>query len=112
MKELLDKIEKARKEKGLSIYKLTELSGLSENTIYNWYNKNSKPTIYALQAVCNVLDVSLASFFSNNENATLSEQEETLIYGFRRLSTNQKKLFLQVLNEFNKATHKNNRENS
>ena len=48
MEDILKKLDKLRKEKGLSIFKLTELAGLSENTIYNWYNKGSKPTIEAL----------------------------------------------------------------
>ncbi len=103
MKELLNKIEKARNEQGLSIYKLTELSGLSENTIYNWYKKNSKPTIYALQAVCGVLNVSLADFFSKQESTGISDQEQRLLIGFRNLNSSQKNLCLQLVKELNKT---------
>ena len=41
MDDILEKLDKLRKEKDMSIFKLTELAGLSENTVYNWYNKGS-----------------------------------------------------------------------
>ena len=72
MEDILKKLDKLRKEKGLSIFKLTELAGLSENTIYNWYNKGSKPTIEALKAVCDVLNVSLSCFFAETINESVS----------------------------------------
>lgn len=97
MNELLEKIKNARKAKGLSVYKLTELSGLSPNTIYSWYNKNSRPTVEALQAVCNTLDISLAALFSKNAAETLSAQEEKLLQDFRSLSDEQRRLSMQLV---------------
>ena len=68
MENILEKLDKLRKEKGFSIFKLTELAGLSENTVYNWYNKGSRPTIEALKAVCDVLNISLSCFFAESLN--------------------------------------------
>ena len=103
MNEVLQKIDKLRKEKGFSIFKLTELAGLSENTIYNWYNKGSQPTIDALKAVCDVLNVSLSCFFAENINESISAQEEELLTLFRILDSAQKVLCMQILTEFSKA---------
>ena len=104
MENILQKLDKLRKEKGLSIFKLTELAGLSENTIYNWYNKGSKPTIEALKAVCDVLNVSLSYFFSETISESISAQEEELLTLFRALTPEQKELCKQLLVEFNKVS--------
>ena len=104
MEDILKKLDKLRKEKGLSIFKLTELAGLSENTIYNWYNKGSKPTIEALKAVCDVLNISLSCFFAETINESISAQEEELLTLFRALTPDQKELCKKFLIELNKAS--------
>lgn len=102
MENILQKLDKLRKEKGISIFKLTELAGLSENTIYNWYNKGSQPSLEALQAVCDVLNISLSCFFAENINESISAQEEELLGLFRSLTSEQKELCKQLLVELNK----------
>ena len=104
MEDILKKLDKLRKEKGLSIFKLTELAGLSENTIYNWYNKGSQPSLEALKAVCDVLNVSLSYFFAETINESISAQEEELLTLFRSLTPEQKELCKQLLVEFNKVS--------
>ena len=104
MEDILKKLDKLRKEKGLSIFKLTELAGLSENTIYNWYNKGSKPTIEALKAVCDVLNVSLSYFFSETISESISAQEEELLTLFRALIPDQKELCKKLLIELTKSS--------
>lgn len=103
MDDILEKLDRIRKEKGLSVFKLTELAGLSENTIYNWYNKGSQPTIYALKSVCEVLNVSLSCFFAENVRESVSAQEEELLKLFRGLDYEQKELCLRLLGEFKKG---------
>lgn len=104
MEDILKKLDKLRKEKGISIFKLTELAGLSENTIYNWYNKGSKPTIEALKAVCDVFNVSLSYFFAETINESISAQEDELLTLFRALTPAQKELYKKLLIELNKAS--------
>lgn len=104
MEDILNKLDKLRKEKEISIFKLTELAGLSENTIYNWYNKGSKPTIEALKAVCDALNVSLSCFFAETLNESISAQEEKLLTLFRTLSPAQKELCEKLLIELNKVS--------
>lgn len=104
MEDILKKLDKLRKEKELSIFKLTELAGLSENTIYNWYNKGSQPTIEALKAVCGVLNVSLSCFFAETINESISVQEEELLTLFRALTPEQKELCKKLLIELNKSS--------
>lgn len=101
---LLDKIEAVRLQKGLSIYKLTELSGLSETTIYGWYTKGAIPSIPALKSVCDVLDITLAELFSTDDKEFLGVQEENLISEFRKLNNDQRILILQLIHEINNGS--------
>lgn len=103
MEKILQKLDKLRREKGFSLFKLTELTGLSENTIYNWYNKGSQPTIEALKAVCDALNVSLSYLFADNIGESISAQEEELIALFRNLTAEQKDLYIKLLKELTKT---------
>ena len=94
---LLSKIKELMNAKGLTIFKLTELSGLSENTIYNWYNKGSEPSIHALKAICPFLDVSLAFLLAEDENDIKTYQEIDLIKYFRNLSEDKKGALLNLI---------------
>ena len=102
MKQILEKIDSLRREKGLSVYKLTIQAELSENTIYNWYKKNYCPTLDALEAVCRVLDISLFSLFATNESEALTSQEEQLISIFRKLSSSEKEILFHLATDLKK----------
>ena len=102
MDDVLTKIDKLRKEKNLSVFKLTALSSLSENTIYNWYRKGSEPTLYALRSVCDVLNVSMSGLFAENTPEHLSAQEEALLLSFESLNDYQRELCLNLVKELAK----------
>ena len=97
--KILEKIAEARKKKGLTVYKLTELANLSANTIYNWYNKGASPTIAALSSVCNILDISLPHLLSTTEKEYLSAQEEVLIEEYKKLTSQQRQLIIDLIKE-------------
>lgn len=96
---ILTKIDNLCREKSLTKFKLTELAGLSENTIYNWYNKGAIPSIVALQNVCNVLGISLQELFASSNIEQLTVQETNLISAYKLLNDNQRVLILNLVNE-------------
>ena len=97
---ILLKIDKEARDKDISLGKLGQLAELSENTIYNWYNKGCKPTLYALNSVCEVLGIPLYELFVNDiENIQTIEEKEFLSV-YRKLSAEQKKLVKQLMCEF------------
>ncbi len=99
MEKILLKIKVLIKEKDLSIFKLTELAGLSENTIYNWYNRGAEPSIRALKAICPYLQVSLAQLVSESEEEASTYLEQQLIEYFRRLSEGKKDVIVKLVKE-------------
>lgn len=61
----LDNLYRKIRESGMSMCELARKAGLSDNTIYNWFNaRQSQPTVEALKNVCDVLGISLPSLFS------------------------------------------------
>ena len=103
MEKYLAKLKALINEKHLTIFKVTELAELSENTIYNWYNKGAEPTVHALQAVCSVLDVPISLLFAENEVEQLSIQENNLIKKFRKLSESKRNVVVNLVNELNES---------
>lgn len=97
--DILIKLKTIIEQKGYTINKVTELSGLSENTIYNWYNKGAEPSIHALKAVCDVLGISIASLLSDDNEQHLTYLEEEFVKRYRALSIKKQELILQLIIE-------------
>lgn len=102
MDSLLCKLKSLMQAKNLTIYRLTELAGLSENTIYNWYNKNAEPSIHALKAICPYLGVNFIDLFTEEGDNIFTFQENELITKFRKLSNTNKDLIIKLIDEINK----------
>jgi transcriptional regulator with XRE-family HTH domain len=66
--EVLEKIEKLRKEKGWSINYLAMESGLTQSTLNNLYSRNTEPKISTLRAICGAFGITLSEFFKEEEN--------------------------------------------
>jgi len=96
---ILLKIDKEAREKNISLGKLGQLVELSENTIYNWYNKGCKPTLYALNAVCEVLGIPLYELFIDDIESIQTIEEKEFLSIYRKLSTEQKKLIKRLVCE-------------
>jgi transcriptional regulator with XRE-family HTH domain len=88
---LLQRLDEIRKDRRISVYKLTEMADLSANTIYNWYRKDVKPTIEALEKVCRVLEVDISALLTKEEKCDeeYTTREVRLIENFRRLNDSE-----------------------
>ena len=89
--EVLEKIEKLRKEKGWSINYLALESGLTQSTLNNLYSRNTEPKISTLRAICGAFGITLSEFFKEEEN------EDELIRRVKTLSQENKTALLQIL---------------
>ena len=89
--EVLEKIEKLRKEKGWSINYLAMESGLTQSTLNNLYSRNTEPKISTLRAICGAFGITLSDFFKEEE------REDELIRRVKSLSVDNKKALLQIV---------------
>ena len=88
--DILDKIEKMRLERGWSVYQLALLSGLTDKCIYNWYKRDTVPTIKTLSAICNAFGVTLSQFFAEGSLLEVTEEQKELFDDYSALSPAQK----------------------
>jgi len=72
---VLKKINKIRLERGWSIYRLSNESGISQSTLTNMFNRETLPSITTLECLCNAFGITMSEFFKE-EN--IDKQNEDL----------------------------------
>lgn len=76
-------LHELREAKGLTMYRLTQITGISGHHIKGIENGSRQPTIDTLQRLLVPLGTSIAEFFNEDTECTyLTEQERTLIENF------------------------------
>lgn len=86
-----------RKAKKLSIYKLSQATGISENHISGIENGKRQPTIDTLKRLIAPLGITLSELFNEGSDVSyLSENERKLIENYRELSTDKASVLLTV----------------
>ena len=96
--DIRQKIDKLRKEKGLSRSKLAKEAGLAETTVYNWYNENDfMPSRKAIEDVFAVLEVPVAEIFSDIYTDKLSQQQIMVLVLFEKVPESKKEAVLKII---------------
>lgn len=93
--DVLEKIDKLRKEKGWSINYLAMEAGLTQSTVNNLYTRRTEPKIPTLRALCDALGITLSEFFKEESQENAADDE--LIRIVKSLSPDNKKALLQLL---------------
>ena len=85
--EISERLYYWRNLKRIIVYKLSKLSGVSENHIRNLENGKKQPTIKTLQALTDGLNITLSEFFNteNDDIIYLSKGERKILDFYRRL---------------------------
>ncbi len=92
------KIERLRKERGWTVYKLSLESGVTQSTLATMYQRNTPPKLETLQALCEAFGITLAQFFLDEEGMEIiSQNEKALLTAYRTLSTEKQKALLELI---------------
>ena len=94
--DVLKKIDDLRKQKGWSVYKLAEESGITQSTLANMFARNSVPSISTLSQICTAFDMSLSDFF-RDENDEQNTDEQILVHKYRKLNNENKKYIIKFI---------------
>ena len=84
-------------ERGLTTYKMSELSGLSHTTLANVFKRNTVPSISTLQAICNGFGITLSQFFAEGDMVEMTPELKQLFEGWVNLNPKQKAAVLQMI---------------
>ena len=101
MEDLIQKLNKLRLERNLSVYRLAELSGINQSTLANTFSRGTMPSIKHLELICDTLGLTLSQFFAEDERPVkLSQRERELIEDYRKLPEKVKCSVAGVIRDF------------
>ena len=90
---IIDRIEQLCEQKQMSRYRLAQKSGISQSSISTLLNRQSVPTIQTLEKICKGLDMTLAQFFSeDDELPNLTEEQKRLLTTWNAMNEQEKAL--------------------
>lgn len=95
------KLQELRLSKGISVYRLAQLSDVSENYIHSIEKNMSQPSIAIMEQLLSSLDITLSEFFNTNDTVlypTSSEYE--LIRNYRSFSPEEQAAILNLIKTF------------
>ncbi|MCH5156550.1 MAG: helix-turn-helix transcriptional regulator [Clostridiales bacterium] len=97
--DVIQKLNKLRLERDMSVYRLAELSGINQSTLANTFSRGTVPSIKHLEIICQALGVTLAQFFTEDEEPmSLTSQEQNLVNFYRKLPTAIKESIDNIVN--------------
>ena len=90
---IIAKIEKLCEKKNISRYRLAQKSGIAQSSISTLLNRKSVPTIQTLEKICDGLDITLAQFFTEDEEyPDLTSDQKQLLSDWNAMDDHQKEL--------------------
>ena len=91
-----ERIKELREGKGITRYRLTQITGISGHHIKGIEEGTRQPTIETLEKMIVPLGVTLAELFNEGDAAYLSDREKQLIEDFRTLSNEKSDALLFI----------------
>ena len=95
--EIGKRLRDIREEKKMSMYRITQITGVSGQHIKGIEEGTRQPTIETLQRLTSALGSSLAEIFNDDMQCSyLTENERRLVENFRRLSAEKAEALLNM----------------
>ncbi len=96
--DIAEKLRTTRKSKKISVYKLSQMSGVSETHIRDLERGDRNPSFDTLDRLAKPLGLSLADLFKENrEVCYLNNEEAEFVECFRMLSEDKAEALLKFL---------------
>lgn len=94
------KIDKMRVARGWSFYKLSQESGLSQQTFTQWMGGKTTPTIAALKAVCDAFGITLAEFFAEDDVIVATPEVKELLDDWKVLTREERESVIAIVKNY------------
>ncbi len=100
--EIGERLRSIREAKGMTIYRLSQETGIAHNHISDLERGTRKPSVETLRRLAAPLGITLSELFSNGEEVSyLSEKEAQLIQSYRVLSDHQADIIFDLITSMN-----------
>ena len=100
MNKVVQRIDKMRSDRGWTIYRLSEESGIAHGTIRNWLSTDTYPLIPALEKICEAFGISVANFFADGNMVELTPEKKALCDNFDVLTKSEKDAVKAIIKSY------------
>lgn len=101
--DIKQRIDKLRIKKGWTLSRLATEIGVSDTTVYSWYNEqNYQPSRKTIEEICEVFQITLAEFYSGIDMDTLASKEVVLVEAFRKVPEERRDQVIEIVKSFSK----------
>ena len=105
--DVIKKLNELRLERNMSVYRLSEISGINQSTLANTFSRGTVPSIVNLEIICNALGITLSQFFSTDETSVIMTKKEVETFTkYKKLPQDIKEVVDNVINEYAKLINK------
>ena len=96
--DIINRINELCEERGISKYRLSQLTGISQSAFSKMNRQQSSLTIENVKRICDALGISLAQFFSDDQiYPDLTEDQKNLIDFWKLLSLSKREFVLDMM---------------
>jgi len=100
MNKVTQRIDRMRADRGWTVYRLAEESGVSNGTIRNWFSTDTYPLIPALESICAAFGISLANFFADGNLVELTPEKKALCEDFDVLTKSERDAVKAIIKSY------------
>ena len=88
-----ERLKELMEARGLNMHALAKRSGLSWNTIKNFYTRKSIPTVTTISMLCDGLGITLAQFFDvDGDSVHLTAEQQHMLNRWDALTDREKQV--------------------
>lgn len=95
---MAERIRELCAKKGMSQYELAKRAGMTQSSISSLLNEGNVPKITTLEKVCQGFGITLAQFFSSDDNfPDLSQEQQEVLKTWEKLSAKEKAAITKIV---------------
>lgn len=88
---------------GLTVYKLSQKTGISQTALGNIISQKSVPTVPTIQKICDAFGISLAQFFVRNEGReNLTDLQREILDTWEELDSREREIMISFIRTLKK----------
>lgn len=96
--DVIKRLNQLRLERNLSVYRLSELSGINQSTLANTFSRGTMPSVQTVEKLCEAMGITLSQFFEeNSEEVLLTKSESELLQNYRKLPLSVKESIAEMV---------------
>lgn len=96
--DIIKRINELCEQRGISKYRLAQLTGISQSAFSKMARQQSSLTIENIKRICDALGISMAQFFSDDQTyPDLTEDQKALINSWNLLPKSRRDFILEIM---------------